>query len=226
MLAARSTVRLAAKAPTVAAPRPAGPSRRTVAMASGQNMPDLNAMKDAALGAAKQAAEKVKDLDMQKVKGAVQGGVENVKQSIDTALESWGKYDSNGDGKLTISEVVDLLNSPELTGAVEKMTGQPHTKRTIEDIKKWFGRADFNKDELMSKREFAVLYAGLQADKAKAGVTGMATNIMAALDRDGNGTIGSTEFKKMLENSPLSMLAKFVPEGKEVNYRDILGKAK
>lgn len=33
---------------------------------------------------------------MQKVKGAVQGGVENVKQSIDTALESWGKYDSNG----------------------------------------------------------------------------------------------------------------------------------
>lgn len=39
----------------------------------------------------------------------------------------------------------------------------------------------FPHSDLLSKREFAVLYAGLQADKATAGMQGMATNIMAAL---------------------------------------------
>lgn len=37
-------------------------------------------------------------------------------------------------------------HSPELASSVEKMTGQPHTKRTIDDVKMWFGRADFNKE--------------------------------------------------------------------------------
>lgn len=37
-----------------------------------------------------------------------------IKSCIDTALATWGSYDKDGDGKLTIAEAVALLNSPEV----------------------------------------------------------------------------------------------------------------
>lgn len=45
------------------------------------------------------------------------------------------------DGKLTISEAVNLLNSPEVSAVVTKTTGMEHTMRTEDEIKKWFERA-------------------------------------------------------------------------------------
>lgn len=41
------------------------------------------------------------------------------------------------DGKLSISEAVNLLNGPEISAAIEKATGAPHSKRSEADIKKW-----------------------------------------------------------------------------------------
>jgi hypothetical protein len=41
------------------------------------------------------------------------------------------------DGKLSISEALELLNGPEIAQAVEQATGQPHSKRTEKDIKAW-----------------------------------------------------------------------------------------
>jgi hypothetical protein len=190
------------------------------------------------------------------------------------------KNNTKQDGKLSVSEAVDLLNSKDLSAAIEKLTGMPHTHRTEADIKKWFSRADFDKrwvrqaprlcfgfcfgfyfkrgngpafgsscgprlkraarnaaliilpapkraahiyhlaptamhgahrphhattratnprSGTLSKREFTVMYVGLLADKAKVGAGGMAQAICTALDRDGDGMIGSTEFKKLIE---------------------------
>jgi hypothetical protein len=88
-----------------------------------------------------QAAEKLKGVTPESVTGAVKGGIAAVRASIDAALQSWAKFDADGDGKITIAEAVELLNSKELAEAVTKITGQPHTNRTIDDIKKWFNRA-------------------------------------------------------------------------------------
>lgn len=191
--------------------------------------------KDDLAGAAKEmaakAAEAIKKLDVEGVKGAVGDAanfsIETAKKTVDTALEAWSKYDGDGDGKLTISEAVELLNSKDVTATVEKLTGMPHTHRTEADIKKWFARADFDKSNTLSKREFTVMYVGLLADKAKVGAGGMAAAVCTALDRDGDGMIGSTEFKKLLENSPLAPVAAIIPDGMDINYRDILaGKKK
>jgi hypothetical protein len=41
------------------------------------------------------------------------------------------------DGKLSIAEAVNMLNGPEISGAIQQATGQPHTKRTEADINTW-----------------------------------------------------------------------------------------
>jgi hypothetical protein len=59
--------------------------------------------------------------------------------------------------------------------------------------------ADFDKSGTLSKREFTVMYVGLMAHKAKLGVQGLAAAVCTALDNDGDGKIGSTELKALLE---------------------------
>lgn len=230
MLARAASIRLASKTP--AAPRVAVPtvSRTTVRMsASGPTKDDVAALKEAAFSAAQKAAgaakEAIKDLDVDKVKGAVSGGVAGIKGAIDAALSLWSKFDTDGDGKLTIEETLTLLNSKELTDAIQSATGLAHTKRTEKDIEAWFYRADFDKSETLSKREFTVMYAGLLAEKAKGGIKGMASAVCTALDTDSDGTIGAPELKAILQNTPLASLAGMLPDGAVVNYRDFLGKA-
>jgi hypothetical protein len=46
---------------------------------------------------------------------------------------------------------------------------------------------DWDRSGTLSKREFAVMYAGLQADKAKLGAQGLAQSVCHALDRCGAG---------------------------------------
>lgn len=41
------------------------------------------------------------------------------------------------DGKLSITEAVNLLNGPEISGAIKQATGMEHSKRSEADIKKW-----------------------------------------------------------------------------------------
>ncbi|GBF95715.1 hypothetical protein Rsub_08697 [Raphidocelis subcapitata] len=227
MLAGVRSVRFAAKTPV--------PSRASVPAPVTRRTPARNIMvgvtgKDDLAGAAKdlasKAAEAIKKLDVENVKGAIGDAanfsMETAKQSIDAALAVWSKFDADGDGKLSISEAVDLLNSKDLSAAIEKLTGMPHTHRTEADIKKWFSRADFDKSGTLSKREFTVMYVGLLADKAKVGAGGMAQAICTALDRDGDGMIGSTEFKKLIESSPLAPVAAMIPDGMDINYRQVL----
>jgi hypothetical protein len=70
----------------------------------------------------------------------------------------------------------------QVTSVVKQATGMDHTKRTEDDIKKWFARADFDHSGTLSKREFVVMYIGLLADKAKLGAGGLAQALCAALD--------------------------------------------
>eukprot|EP00878_Enallax_costatus_P024349 GHUV01025983.1.p1 GENE.GHUV01025983.1~~GHUV01025983.1.p1 ORF type:complete len:159 (+),score=63.94 GHUV01025983.1:732-1208(+) len=150
-----------------------------------------------------------------------------VKQCIDGALGVWSTYDTNGDGKLSITEAVNLLNSKEVSDVVKAATGMDHTLRTEADIQKWFNRADFDHSGTLSKREFVVMYVGLLADKAKLGAGGLASAVCAALDADGDGKIGSSELKKLLAGSGLTLLshvASMIPDGKEVDYRTLLAK--
>jgi hypothetical protein len=53
----------------------------------------------------------------------------------------------------------------------------------------------FDRSGSLSKREFALFYVGLLADKAKMGAGALASAVAAALDKDGDGKIGSTELK-------------------------------
>lgn len=80
-------------------------------------------------------------------------------------------------------------------------------------------KKDFDHSNTLSKREFAVLYVGLLCHKAKSSAGGVANALCAVLDTDGDGKIGTTELKRLLNASGISMLtnvAKLVPDGKEV----------
>uniref|UniRef100_A0A383WGL8 EF-hand domain-containing protein n=1 Tax=Tetradesmus obliquus TaxID=3088 RepID=A0A383WGL8_TETOB len=187
-----------------------------------------------------QGAAALKNMDADKVKAAAAqaqaqvGGAVNmsaaaVKQVVDTALGTWSTYDRDGDGKITIAEAVALLNSKEVASAVKQATGMDHTMRTEDEIKKWFARADFDHSGTLSKREFGVMYVGLLADKAKLGAGGLAQALCAMLDSDGDGKIGTSELKGLLAASGLTVLsnvASMIPEGKNVDYRALLGKVK
>lgn len=239
MLATTRSLRAASKG-QVALRAPVSVARPSTAVRASKQEPDLAALKEAALGAAQkgfdalkkvdvdavkaQAADALKNVDVGKLKDQATGGIEAIKKSLDATLEFWGTYDKNGDGKLTIDEAVALLNSKEVSDVVTKLTGLPHTQRTAADIKKWFNRADFDQSGDLSKREFAVMYTGLLCDKAKVGAKGLAQAVCGALDKDGDGQITSDEFKALLQNSPLAAVASVIPDGKVVNYRELLGK--
>ncbi|KAI8466723.1 MAG: hypothetical protein J3K34DRAFT_432976 [Monoraphidium minutum] len=221
MLAATRSIRAAAKAPVSRASVPV--PRRTVCRASEADLKNMAAAaKEKGAELVGKAQEALKGVDVDKVKEAL--SVDGVKGAINSVLSYYGNFDADGDGKLTIDEAVALLNSKEVADVSSKVTGQPHTMRTAEDIKKWFNRADFDKSKTLSKREFTVMYVGLMADKAKTGVKGMASAIIQALDSDNDGIIQSTELKAMLANTPLGMVVNVIPDGKEVNYRELLSK--
>jgi hypothetical protein len=59
--------------------------------------------------------------DLDSVKGAVSVAQDSIKGTLDGALALWGKFDANGDGRLSIDEAVELLNwwapPPAPTGA-------------------------------------------------------------------------------------------------------------
>ncbi|KIY97594.1 hypothetical protein MNEG_10368 [Monoraphidium neglectum] len=203
--------------------------RTTVPMAASSESSDLAKLAEAATAKGKEyaakAQEAIKSVDVDKIKQQVSGlSATNLRAALDSALALYGKYDGDGDGKLEIGEAVALLNSENVTAAVEKLTGQPHTQRTEADIKKWFNRADFDKSSTLSKREFAVLYTGLIVDKAKGGLQGFATAAISALDSDNDGIINSTELKALLASGPLAVVVNVIPDGKEVNYRELLSK--
>ena len=65
--------------------------------------------------------------------------------------------------------------------------------------------ADFDKSQTLSKREFTVMYVGLLAHKAKLGLGTLAGAIATALDTDGDGKIGSTELKALLQVGRVSI---------------------
>jgi len=196
-----------------------------------------NIDKEKAKELAGQAVNVVKSIDVEKAKAAaatakdaaVKGynvSVIAITGCLDAALAAWGKFDADEDGKLSINEAVALLNSEDLSSVVTKLTGMEHSQRTVEDIKIWFNRADFDKSNTLSKREFTVMYVGLLAHKAKLGLGTLAGAIATALDSDGDGKIGSTELKALLQGTPLKAIAGAIPDGKDVDYRALLGSVK
>jgi Ca2+-binding EF-hand superfamily protein len=130
---------------------------------------------------------------------AAQMSAATVKSAVDAGLAAWSSYDKDGDGKLSIAEAVDMLNGPEISGAIQQATGQPHTKRTEADIKAWFQRADFDKSCTLSKREFAVMYAGVLCEKAAGNASVLSNGLLSAIKAaGGDGKIEVSELKNLL----------------------------
>lgn len=122
-----------------------------------------------------------------------------VKSALDAGLAAWASYDKDGDGKLSISEAVTLLNGPEISNAISAATGAPHTKRSEEDIKVWFKRADFDHSGTLSKREFAVMYAGVLCEKAAGNASTLSNGLLSAIKAaGGDGKIEVSELKNLL----------------------------
>lgn len=148
------------------------------------------------------------------------------KGLVRTALSAFDKYDVNKNRKLEISEAVELLNGPELAAAVEQLGVQP-IKRTEEDIRAWFKRADFNNDGVLTKMEFTMMYVGLISERAHLGPQIVATMVVSLLDKEGDGTIDSDTLKKLLFLVPkIGFVAMLIPSGKKINYRQLLGNVK
>jgi hypothetical protein len=147
--------------------------------------------------------EAAKSIDTAQLKAQAQQVAQmsavQVKGALDAGLAAWSSYDKDGDGKLSISEAVALLNGPEISGAIAQATGLPHTKRTEADIKTWFQRADFDHSGTLSKREFAVMYAGVLCEKAAGNATTLSNGLLSAIKAAGDdGKIDVSELKGLL----------------------------
>lgn len=149
------------------------------------------------------ATDAVKNVDTAQLKAqaqqAAQMSAATVKAAIDAGLKAWSKYDKDEDGKLSIAEAVELLNGPEISAAIKQATGMEHSKRSEADIKKWFERADFDHSGTLSKREFAVMYAGVLCEKAAGSATTMSNGLLQAIvAAGGDGKIEVSELKNLL----------------------------
>jgi Ca2+-binding EF-hand superfamily protein len=95
-------------------------------------------------------------------------GMSKITQIRAEVDKVWDKYDSTGDGSLTMEEALELLNSVELGDFVEGATAVRPLQRTMEDMEQLFKDADADNNNRLSKREFMAMYVNVISSRVKA----------------------------------------------------------
>ncbi|CAI0451516.1 unnamed protein product [Linum tenue] len=107
-----------------------------------------------------------------------------INGSTDEIRQIFDKFDKNGDGKISCSEVVDSLK--ELGTAVT----------AAEELKDAFDLYDMDKNGLISAGE---LHAVMKMLGLKSSL-GDCKKMIRQVDQDGDGSVNFEEFKKMMSS--------------------------
>ncbi|KAG1671084.1 hypothetical protein FOA52_000756 [Chlamydomonas sp. UWO 241] len=143
--------------------------------------------------------------------------------AVMAANNAFGAYDTDKSGSLSIKEVVELLNGPELRKAVVAITNVEPSVRTEEGIHKLFEKADSDKSGELSRQEFLALYLLLVDERCKSNPLVLAEALLGFIDADRNGKIDGGELKVVLAllGFPAALLLP-IPKFVGVDYRSIL----
>jgi hypothetical protein len=120
---------------------------------------------------------------------------QNIAGALGKAHKAWDKYDMNKSGTLSLSEVTELLNSPEIRHAVLLLTNVEPTLRTEEELQELFKKADSDKSGQLSRSEFMGLYMAIVGERVNSNPLMLAEALLGFLDVDRNGKIDGTELK-------------------------------
>jgi len=148
---------------------------------------------------------------------------QNIAGALGKAHKAWDKYDMNKSGTLSLSEVTELLNSPEIRHAVLLLTNVEPTLRTEEELQELFKKADSDKSGQLSRSEFMGLYMAIVGERVNSNPLMLAEALLGFLDVDRNGKIDGTELKVLLAllGFPAAMLLP-IPKGVGIDYRGVL----
>ncbi|PNW73025.1 hypothetical protein CHLRE_14g615850v5 [Chlamydomonas reinhardtii] len=147
----------------------------------------------------------------------------NVISSLARASSAWELYDTNRDGVLSLEETEALINSAEISQAIELLTNTSCTYYTAADLDPYFRRADTDNSGTLTRTEFLALYLAVATERVKKNPLLLAEALLGFIDTDKNGVLEGGEIKVLLTilGFPAILLLP-IPDFIKLEYKAIL----